>query len=239
VIYMPKNAAAEWQRFGTEWMKPAQQPEAVQPVVIQGKGRKVQWRPGRALIQGDRPRESGIPEDVLAALIDFAFHEAELRNLELQVRIGESGMHEDVNRAYKIRYRDRKNWPRFTEMIEYFSRLILVFAQLEPRLLKPSRTLPRLARRWVERLCAEADIEERLEDLDDRLVIGEALYEGASDRVSDYKGYHVGHVLEVIIVLFLILEVIVMGLELKVTHDNHQFEQERFKYEKEQAEKDK
>jgi hypothetical protein len=246
VLHMPSNASAEWQRFGEAWMMPPTHPEAVQPTVIQGRGRRVQWRPGRALIVGDSPAQDtrkppqtdirrgpapvsrgpaaqdaqkssddSMPEDVLAALIDFSFYEAELRNLELAVRIGENQMPDDVSKIYKIRFRDRQMWPRFTEMIEYFARLILVHSLLEPRLRRASRTLPPLSRRWVKRLLDEADIEERLDELDTRLEIGEALYEGANDRVADFKGYHFGHVLEVLIILFLVAEVVLMILELQ------------------------
>ena len=221
VLHMPRNAPADWQRFGETWMTPADHPEAVQPITLQGKGRTMYWRPGRALIVGDRqqkgskkgPPPAGMPEDVLAALVDFAFHEGELRSLESAIKIGETSMNEDVGRAFKIRFRDRTAWPHFAAMTEHFGRLRVVYTLLEPRLASAPRTLPGISQRWVERLCELAHIEDRLEDASNRIENGEFLYGEANDRIADYKGYHLGHMLEIVIILLLVLEVAISSVD--------------------------
>jgi hypothetical protein len=210
VGFVPKAAAAEWQKRGAGWLEPPDHPEAEPPVVVARDGYTVQWRPGRALVQG----RVEAPEAVLAALADFAFYEGELRTLERALETCEAGAAADVARAHRINLRDRQYWSHFGEMIEHLSGMRLTYARLEPRLAKPPRTLPPEGRRVMARLLARAGVDTRLEGLSDRLEACEDLYEGANDRVADYRWYVNGHALEVGIILFLLLEVVFMAAEL-------------------------
>jgi uncharacterized Rmd1/YagE family protein len=61
-------------------------------------------------------------------------------------------------------------------------------------------------------LKARADIEARLEALNDRLETIEDLYEGAIDRITDYRNYRKGSFLEIAIIVLLGLEVALLLL---------------------------
>lgn len=220
VVFVSKGAAGEWQKNSDSWMAPPAQAEAVPTVVVEQEGEKIQWRPGRALVQCRADRR----EEILATLSDFAFYEGELRGLEQDVEARQADAQADVARAHRIRYRDRKHWKRFGEMIEYYSQLRLRFARLEPQLAKGSRTLSREARRLMSRLIVRADVEARLEALNDRLEACEDLYEGANDRVADYRGYLKGHVLEMGIIVLLLLEVLLIAGDLFLHYREYQLD---------------
>jgi hypothetical protein len=210
VVFLARGASAEWQRRGEEWLAPPNHPEAAPTVVVEREGCTIQWRPGRALVQG----RVDAPEVLLAALTAFAFHEGELRGLERSLAAREATAQADVARAHRIRFRDRKHWARFGESIEDLARMRLRYARLEPQLVRPRRALPVEARRVLARLLARADVEARLEALTDRLEACEDLYEGANDRVADYRWYVGGHALEIGIIALLVLEVLIMAADL-------------------------
>jgi hypothetical protein len=190
------------------WIAPPERPDAVPPVTVERDGVTVQWRPSQAVVCG----AASAQDDALAALTDFAFYEGELRALEAAVAAHETQAQADVALAH--RPRDRKHWPRFQRTIERLSQMRLTFARLEPLLAGGSRTLPPEVRRIVSRLIRKADVEARLEALNDRLETLEDLYGGANDRVADYRGWHTGHLLEIGIIVLLLIEGAVMSSEL-------------------------
>ena len=206
VVFVAKGATA----MDASWLASPEHPEAAPAVVVEWEGRSIHWRPGRALVQGDPAGQ----EESLAALIDFAFYEGELRTLEQSLEVGEADAHADVARAYRIRWRDRKHWARIREMIESLARLRLVYARLAPRLAKGSRSLPRGSRRVMGCLLRKADVAARMEAVSSRLEACEDLYEGASDRINDYRGWFTGHMLEIIIILLLLIEVVFFAADL-------------------------
>jgi hypothetical protein len=210
VVLVSKPAAAEWQKIGEGWLARPDQPEAVLSASVECDGVTIQWRPGRAVVQGRADRF----EHALAALADFAFYEGELRKLEALLESRELDAQLDAARAHRINFANRQYWDRFGEMIERLANMRLTYARLEPKLYKGSRTLPLPARRLMTRLLARADVEDRLEALSDRLEACEDLYEGANDRVADFRGYFRGHLLEIAIIVFLLMEVVIMGSEL-------------------------
>jgi hypothetical protein len=205
VVFLPKGSTA----IDAGWLATPEQPEAVLPVVFEWEGCTIHWRPGRALVQGDCTAQ----EELLAGIIEFAFHEGELRRLEQEVTANEADTRADVALTYQIRWRDRKNWARIHNKIESCSRLRLVYARLAPRLAKGSRNLPRGSRRVMGLLIRRADVESRLEGITERLEACEDLYEGASDRIVDYRGWFTGHLLEIVIILLLLIEVAFLAVD--------------------------
>jgi hypothetical protein len=213
-VFVPKAAAAQWQQQGEGWLAPPDHPEAPPAAVVEREGYTVEWRPGRVVVRG----RVECPEAVLAALTDFAFYEAELRGLERALEACEAGAAADVALAHRIRFRDRRSWARFGERIEELTRMRLRYARLAPRLAKARRALPAEARRLTAHLRARADVEARLEAFSDRLEACEDLYEGANDRVADYRWYIGGHALEIAIIGLLLLEVVLMSAELSMRY---------------------
>jgi hypothetical protein len=203
---------------GPGWLAPPDHPDAPAAATIKRNGVTVEWRPGRAIVSGEADRF----DEVLAALADFAFYEGELRTLERTVEAGEATAVADTARAYRIQSQDREHWPRFAALIDHFGRTRLTFTRLEPRLTKAARSLPPQARGLVNRLLAKADVEARLESLSNRLEACEDLYEGATDRVADYRWYRTGHRLEWGIIFLLLLEVALMAADLYIRYLEYQ-----------------
>jgi hypothetical protein len=211
VVFVQPKAVAEWEKLSSGWFLPSADPDSPSADVKWKEGR-VQWHPGCAVVY----LRGAIQEDVLAALVEFAFYEGELRRLEVEMDIREATANDDVSRAHTIHPRDRAHWPRFTAAIEAFTRMRLAFARLSPRFSETARGPGSLSYRLASRLLQQVRAEARAEALDTRLEACEDLYEGANDRVADHKGWHHGHVLEVIIVALLLLEVILLCADLVV-----------------------
>jgi hypothetical protein len=167
----------------------------------------IRWRPGLAVAQC-RPENR---EAVVAALVEFAFYERELRALEKSVEAGHFDAEKDIEIGHRVKHRDRRQWQRLFDAGERFSRLRLAFARLEPLLGEPSRVVPSLARRWLFRLLRRASVETRLEALSDRLEALEEFYESATQRIAEYRWYREGHLLEIGIIVILVLECALMG----------------------------
>jgi hypothetical protein len=157
------------------------------------------------------PLESRL--EVLTALADFGFYEGELHRLESDVEAQEPQAEKDVGFAHRIHHRNKEHWQRFGETIERFTRDRLTYARLCPQLAFPSLTLSPKSRQIVSKLLRESNMEDRLEMYSDRLEAMEELYEGANDRVADYRWYRGGHLLEWTIVIILIFEAIAMSCE--------------------------
>ena len=151
--------------------------------------------------------------EVLKALADFGFYEGELHRLESEVEAQEPQAEKDVGFAHRIHHRNKEHWQRFGETIERFTRDRLTYARLCPQLAFPSLTLSPKSRQIVSKLLRESNMEDRLEMYSDRLEAMEELYEGANDRVADYRWYRGGHLLEWTIVIILIFEAIAMSCE--------------------------
>jgi hypothetical protein len=214
MVLVPPSSTGDGLPNAEAWLAPPDQPEAVPPVVIERDDERILWRPGRALVQCKADRR----EDLVAALTDFAFYEGELRALEEALEAREAQAQADVAFAHRIRQRDRRHWKRFKEMIEYFSQLRLTFARLEPRLARGSRTLSPAARPVMSRLLKKADVAVRLEAFSDRLEALEDLYEGANDRVADFRWYRDGHLLEIGIVVLLLIEALLMSGDMYIRY---------------------
>jgi hypothetical protein len=205
-VHVPNAKAFSAPAIGPQWLLPPDQPGAALACVVPVEGGRILWRPGRLLIEGNVK----LPEQILAAVADFAFYEGQLRKIEQAVRAFEATAPSDVPRSYRISSRDQDRWPALVESAEQLSLLRLTAARLEPRAFCPPRDLPRESRRLVSRLAARADIEDRLEALSARLEACEDLYEGAADRITDHKWARKGNRLEIAIVALLLIEVILI-----------------------------
>ena len=202
-VLIPREAVPEGRKLSEDWMAAPDNCEAVSTIAFAWNGQKIQWRPGRLLAQGSPEAFEGI----LQAVVDFAFYEGELRTFELEINRREAQAQADVRLAHRIRFSDRKHWRRIGEMIEHFYLMRLAYARLEPQLTIASRTLPDDAREVMSRLMDETEVSDRLEGASNRLEACEDIYEGANDRIAEYRWYIEGHWLEIIIIAILMAEI--------------------------------
>ena len=206
VAFVPRTYA-EWDKVGGGWLAPSPDAPAID---LTWRGGRIRWQPGRAVVH----LTGASQDEVLSALAEFAFLEAELRRLEAEMDAREAPAADDVTRSQTIDRRDRAHWPRFRAAIEAFARMRLTFARLAPRFSEAASGPGPPSHRLASRLLRHARAEARADALDARLEACEDLYEGANDRVADAKGWHDGFIMELIIVLLLLLEVVLLCVDL-------------------------
>lgn len=194
------------------WLAAPEHPDAPPPLVVQMDAGTIRWRPGRAVVEGS----ADVCSNLMAAVVDFSFFEGELRRLEQDLLPYEASAAEDIAFAYHIRQADRIQWARLGQTLQSVSGLRLAFARLAPSLRSASRSLPPDARKAVTRLLAGSGVPSRLEAFDSRLEACQDLYEGAVDRIADFRWYRHGELLEIAIVVLLILELTVSAWGLRV-----------------------
>jgi hypothetical protein len=204
------GAGAEAKKFSESLVPTPDHRDAVATAAFAVNGQNIQWRPGFALVQG--PMDGF--ESVVAALTEFAFYEDELRKLERALDIREIDAQADVTRAHRIRLRDRRHWRRIGETIENLYSMRLSYARLESQLVKTSRSLARDSRAVMARLLSETEIETRMEAVSNRLEAFEDLYEGANDRIAEYRWYLSSGWMEGAIIFLLVVEVALLGFEI-------------------------
>jgi hypothetical protein len=206
LIRTPAAVPSELQKATDLWLVGPDHPDAPKSITIKLDSGSIRWRPGRAVLQGAQAMSDGL----LAGLIEFAFLEGELRRLEHTLAFYEATAPADVKLAYRVRLDSRPEWERLDRTMEELSRLRLSFAGVEPSLSSASRSLDTDARRIATRLAIRAGIPARLESFSSRLEACEDLYEGAVDRITDFRGWRKGEILEIIIIVLLVVEVIIM-----------------------------
>jgi hypothetical protein len=210
IVYVPPEAKEEWEQIGSEWLSPKGGSESPETATISVLNDQIHWRPGLAVVEGNM----GLRDEVIAALTEFAFYEGEVRALEKAIETYEAQARLDAPKTIVVKKKDRSDWARFVGIMESLTQHRITFAALEPRVEKGSRMLKKQSRAIVTRLFRAADTSNRMSGLDGRLEVCEELYDGAIDRIADYRGWHTGHVLEVIIIVLLLLEAGFMAAEL-------------------------
>ncbi len=207
VALIPADAAAQAAGLREGWI-------GADALSVSSGPLRVNWRPGRAVVRAPAAHL----ESALEALTRFAFCEGELRRIEQALDEHEAQAQVDVGRAQVVRYRDRKHWRRLTGLSERFCRMRLDYARLTANVAAASRGLPPETRQLISRLAAEADLDDRLEAASDRLEACEDLYDGATDRIAEYRWFLMSAWLESGIVLLLLVEIGLLAAELYVAH---------------------
>ena len=192
------------------WLLPPDHPDAPLATAVRVDGGRLRWRPGRAALEGPVDQ----PDDVVAGLVDFAFYEGQLRQLEAAVIPHERAAVDDSAGAYRVADSGPSTWEHLGRTLERVALLRLAFARLEPRLGRPSRSLTAAGRQVFARLRRHAHVEDRLAGLSDRIEACEDLYEGAVDRITDHGWWRKGHRLESVIVVLLAVEGVQLTAEL-------------------------
>jgi hypothetical protein len=191
------------------WLDPPDVADVPRAISVALPDARLSWRPGRALLQG-----AALTGQMLTAFAEFTFYEGQLRKLEQAVRPIEASAQLDAPEAYRIRSDTETYRARFGQKMEALALLRLEFARLEPRLLSAPRHVDAAAQKLFRRLLRQAGIEDRLSAISDRLEACEDLYEGAVDRITDYRWYRKGNLLEIIIIVLLLIEVLQLGADM-------------------------
>jgi hypothetical protein len=164
----------------------------------------IRWSAERVLILGD----AAIAQQYLEPIARFAFLEREFRRLEEKLLPIEAHATADVPIAYEIQRSHRTHWKRLARTMEQLYEMRLKFARLEPQLSGLASPGPSSQARLWRRLLSRTRASRRLEAFSNRLEACEDLYEGATDRISDFRSYRRSEWLEAAILILLALEVL-------------------------------
>ncbi|MDP9034741.1 MAG: hypothetical protein M3O50_08020 [Myxococcota bacterium] len=206
VCFTPSGAATslEEQRRVDQWIETS--PAPGRPVIdLLIRGDRIRWRPGRCVIQGaaDRFRE------LLQAVTSFAFYEARLRKLEADLEAVWPTAERDIVLTRRLTGRSLERWQHVDNMTEEMGRRRLEFARLEPHLEKPPLSLSAVSQRAIAELTVQADVEDRLVYVDDRLEVFEELYQRTNERLCEYSYFRRENAMELGIVVAIVLQVAV------------------------------
>jgi hypothetical protein len=211
VLFIPGGSAtpfAEQQRAEAWMAKPADR--RCEPTIeLVLRSDRILWRPGRALVQGAGERFL----ELLDGLADFAFHEGELRKLEVELDRDWPAYEADIRLTHAVGDAELAEQQHVNAMTVAATRRRMLFARLERPLEKAAITLPGPARRLVSELAVQAEILERMKSVDDRIEVFEDLYELANDRLCEYHYFSTELRIERWIFVVLFLELILCAWE--------------------------
>ncbi len=173
-------------------------------------GAQIVWRPGRASIVAAPDRM----EPLQLALVEFAFFEGELRQLEGEIDAVWPELEADTTLVYDVRAKDLERGAEIGARVERTLQRRIRFARIETPLLQTRPSLGSLAQDLGERLRDKARIESRMETLDGHLEVFEHVYEMASQRIGETRASRKEQNLEWLIVVLLAAEVLMLLLDL-------------------------
>ena len=184
--------------------------DAVPTIELVLRSDRILWRPGRALMIGAADRV----EEVLSGVLDFAYHEGELRRLEFEAQDDWPIAEALIPLTHSVDREALKRQPQVDLMTRVTTSRRMRYVRIERRLEKASSTLPGAARRLVSELAVQAEVVDRLRALSDQLEVFEDLCESANDRLLEYSYYRGEYRLEVWIIVILAMELVLTVLEL-------------------------
>jgi hypothetical protein len=224
-LFLPAGSATpiEWQRAAETWIsqplwsaessltEPPEFEPALLDLTIQSD--RILWRPGKAVLVGSGKRL----EETRAGLIDFSFHESELRKLESELSADWPQAEVDALAAHDVDRQALADCRHITEMSQRTALRRIRFARLGPALEKASTGLTGPTRRMVAELVLQTEIVDRLKHVDDRLEVFEDLYELANDRLAEFRFFRHECRLEEWIIVILVVEVVLIVFEIWLT----------------------
>jgi hypothetical protein len=216
-LFLPSgstNTPYEQQKRGEDWMQaPPGDPFAVQPIDLTLRNDRVLWRPGRALVLGAPDRM----DEILTALVHFAFYEGEMRRLEGEIREDWPRVEQDLSLTHQVNAADLKRWPDANRMVRLTALRRVRLTRLDLYLSKvPAQLTGNVRKVYAELLLWCAELPDRYIALDDQIEIFEDLYESANDRLSEYAYFRKEFIIEAWIVVILALELAAVVVELIV-----------------------
>jgi hypothetical protein len=154
-------------------------------------------------------------DEILAALVHFAFYEGELRRLEAEIRQDWPLVERDLPLTHQVGPADLKRWPDANRMVRLTALRRVRLTRLDLYLSKvPAHLAGNVRKVYAELLLWNAELPDRYIAMDDQIEIFEDLYESANDRLSEYSYFRREFIVEAWIVVILALELIAVVVEL-------------------------
>lgn len=200
----------EWQRRATEWMSNPEGLGQESTIELLIRSDRILWRPGRAMIQGAVDRLN----DNLAGLVDFTYHDGELRKLEREIMEDWEVAERDIKLTVQVGRVELAQQSRVNKLTCRNSVRRMRIARLTSRLEKASITLPPAAQRIVSELIIQTEVANRINTIDRQLEVITDIYERATNRIYEYSYFSKEARLECIIILILFIETVLIVFEI-------------------------
>jgi len=202
--------AMKWQRRAEEWIGLV--PNSTTPPALElfVKYDRILWRPRKIVVVGTLDQL----EEILPAIVEFAFYEDELSRLESEVHTALKNSKRDIHLTHAVAKADLQKQSHVNDMTHYVTSARIRFACLEPLLEMSSTDLTGQARRLCFEMFNQANVPDRLQVVDDQLEVVQDLYELANERLTEFRYYRNESILEFWVIAILALEVVLILVEL-------------------------
>lgn len=197
---------AAWRDPLKHWVQYSANSPAQHPVMFRAGELQIAWNPGRAWVACP-PSQM---EAVWSALLEFSRLEAELSEIEGELRAAWPGLEEDTPLAYDVDKRDLARDGEIGARARRALQLRMRHARLEPLLGEISPRISPPISHLAEALREGTGCEARLEAADGQIEVLEYVYELASQRLGEYRNMRGTFVTESIIIVLLAAEVALM-----------------------------
>jgi hypothetical protein len=179
------------------------------PICVKARGVELRWRPGRAVLECDADQA----ELLLAAVVEFAHYEVELRRIEDEIARGWPELEQDQGLAFEVSPTDlRRSQVVGERMAETLGRRMRL-ARMEAHLSGPGARLEAAGQRLGEALREKAETEARAEIVSGQLEVFEGIYEMSAQRMGEYRAARQEGILEWVIIVLLAGEVLLMAAQ--------------------------
>jgi len=206
VVMVPTTGSdpVDWVQAVRPWVDNARHDSLIQTVLLTLQGAQILWCPGRIAVFAPAERM----ESVCRAIVEAAYYEAELCDIENSIDSGWDNLQSDASIAFEFaeRFVGRRESlaTRFAAVVAIRTR----YARLMPHVLVPHVYPPTLASQIGERFRERTRMAERLDLVAEKLEVHERIYDLCSQRVSEFMVARRGHMLEWVIIILLAAQTI-------------------------------
>lgn len=192
------------------WVEAASPAHGPASQIMMFQGARICWTPGRIalLVLPERI------ESARRALIEVSYYDAELRAIEHQLGQDWSHMEADMPLAFEVTENTlsqrQQLRQRFLKILQMRTRLTRLSGHIHCPHLHP----PTLASQIGERFRDRTRMELRYEIIDEQIEVFEGVYEMCGQRASDYMLTRSGNILEWIIIILLVAQLLLSGIEM-------------------------
>ncbi len=181
--------------------------------MIAFQGAQIFWAPGCIALVTHPDRRAAVRK----ALIEFAYYENELRAIERDLGFLWPDLEAHAPLAFEF---DEKSVRKRQQLSKRFQQILAIrarLARITPHVLCPHLHPPTLASQVGERLRERTRLTHRLEFISGQLEVFERVYDLCGQRASDFMLARTGHTLEWVIIILLLTQTILVGVELMST----------------------
>jgi hypothetical protein len=157
-------------------------------------------------------------EGLLEAVVDFAHHERQLRQLESEAAANWNTAQGHLSLVHSVTSKELKQTKDVGPATQQAMLRRMRYARLEPHLTLTPERFKGAAREAAMRLRQRPSIETRLEAIDGQIEVYEDIYDMANQRRGEYENFLRGYRVEIMILIVLVLELVLVGIDLWVNY---------------------